>query len=271
MRRESPACKSLPAGGRSLSLRRVPALPFVSDLLGWTVPTSRKPSKPNMADGSNKISVAISEAMFSSLGITHELAHVGQTRGTLLEAAVERHLAEELPGAIDKAPVRVRRDAAIARYAQYEHLALLERLIEADETMTLRASIGTDYTIEPDVTVGLELAPDKPPFLHAAIPCKWTLRSDRAQNVRHEAVIMIRHRRGRLPHIAPVTAEPMPTRLASLARGTGEVDAVYHVALDELRAACEAVGSSEQLEVLDELTGHDRLRDLSTLVPTLSI
>jgi hypothetical protein len=107
--------------------------------------------------------------------------------------------------------------------------------------------------------------------MHAAVPCKWTLRSDRAQNIRHEAVVLIRHRRGRLPHITPVTAEPLPTRLASLARGTAEVDAVYHVALDELVAACEVAGTAEQIDALGELIGHNRLRDLSTLTSTLSI
>ena len=215
--------------------------------------------------------MAIATKMLESLGITHQIPHVGQTAGTRLEEAIERHLSEELPTAIGKAPLTVSRRAPIAEFSQYEHLAQLERLIEADKSMTLRASIGTDYVIKPDVTVGLELGWDESIYLHAAIPCKWTLRSDRAQNVRHEAVILIRHRRGRLPHIATVTAEPLPTRLASLARGTAEVDAVYHVALDELRAACVAVGSRKQIGVLEELTTHDRLRDLSRLGTTLSI
>ena len=52
---------------------------------------------------------------------------------------------------------------------------------------------------------------------------------------------MTRSRRGRLPHIVAVTAEPLPTRLASIAMGTGDVDAVYHVALEEL---VQAVGST---------------------------
>jgi NgoMIV restriction enzyme len=249
----------------------VPALPFVADLLGWTKATSRKPSKPNMADGSSKTSVAIATELLNAMAITHHLDHVGQTAGMQLEEAVEQHLAGVLPGAIVQAPPLVSRRAPITDFSQYEHLALLEKLIEADETMTLRASIGTDYVIKPDVTVGLELGQDEPPYLHAAIPCKWTLRSDRAQNVRHEAVILIRHRRGRLPHITPVTAEPLPTRLASLARGTAEVDALYHVALDELRMACEEVGKKKQIEALDELMTHDRLRDLSTLASTLAI
>ena len=67
--------------------------------------------------------------------------------------------------------------------------------------------------------------------------CKWTIRSDRVQNIRHECLQMIRHRRGRQPHLVTVTAEPLPTRLASIARGTGEVDAVYHIAYDAMAAS----------------------------------
>ena len=81
---------------------------------------------------------------------------------------------------------------------------------------------------------------------------------------------MIRHRRGRLPHITPVTAEPLPTRIASLARGTAEVDAVYHVALDELRDAVTSVGTKRQREDLQELVDHHRLRDVSELAEALT-
>jgi NgoMIV restriction enzyme len=222
-----------------------------------------------MADGSSKTSTAIASELLGALEIEQEVEHVGQTAGKALEQAVAAALASQLPRALKWRPLTVSRRSPISEFSQYEHLALVEALIERDETMTLRASIGTDYVIKPDVTVGLDLGGEHL-FLHAAIPCKWTLRSDRAQNVRHEAVILIRHRRGRLPHITPVTAEPQPTRLASLARGTAEVDAVYHVALDELQAACDAVGNQEQVEVLEELVEHDRLKDFSTLVPTLA-
>lgn len=224
-----------------------------------------------MADGSSKTSVAIATELLDVLGITSQAVHVGQTAGKQLEEAVERHLARALPKRIAHVRREVSRRAPVTDFAQYEHLALLEQLIKDDSTQTLKASIGTDYVIKPDVTVGLELKPGEPLFLHAAIPCKWTLRSDRAQNVRHEAVVLIRHRRGRLPHIATVTAEPQPTRIASLARGTAEVDNVYHVALDELRIACERTGHRKQIEALDELTAHDRLRDLSTLASTLAV
>lgn len=72
------------------------------------------------------------------------------------------------------------------------------------------------------------------PILHASISAKWTMRSDRAQNSRTEALNLIRNRKGRLPHIVVVTGEPLPSRLASLAFGTGDIDCVYHFALYEL-------------------------------------
>ena len=61
-----------------------------------------------------------------------------------------------------------------------------------------------------------------------------------------------RHRNERLPHIVVVTAEPLPSRLAFLCRGTGDIDAVYHVALDELLTAVNDV-DPPSLGVLNEL------------------
>lgn len=66
------------------------------------------------------------------------------------------------------------------------------------------------------------------PLLHASISAKYTMRSDRAQNSRTEALNLIRNRKGSLPHIVVVTAESMPNRLASLALGTGDIDCMYH-------------------------------------------
>lgn len=80
--------------------------------------------------------------------------------------------------------------------------------------------------------------------LHASISCKWTLRSDRAQNARSEALNLLRNRKGRTPHIVVVTAEPLPSRLASLALGTGDFDCIYHFALSELRHAVEICKST---------------------------
>lgn len=242
----------------------MPALPFVTQLLGW------RNGKANMADSSSTTSCDIGAQILRSLGVTATVSHAGQTAGKLLEQAVHDHLIAALPTSRGSRSVVASRRTVVSDFEQYAHLATLQQLIDDDTTDTLKASIGSDYLVKPDVTVGLADGHGSQ-FLHAAIPCKWTLRSDRAQNVRHEAVVLIRHRRGRLPHITPVTAEPMPTRLASLARGTAEVDALYHVGLDELDAAVRAVGTSRQVEVLDELVSHNRLKDLSTLADVLDL
>lgn len=49
-----------------------------------------------------------------------------------------------------------------------------------------------------------------------------------------------------LPHLVAGTAKPMPSRMAAIARGTGEVDAAYHVALNALQSAVEDAGSTQQ-------------------------
>ena len=103
------------------------------------------------------------------------------------------------------------------------------------------------------------------PILHASISCKWTFRSDRSQNTRTEALNLIRNRKGKTPHIVCVTAEPMPTRLASLAMGTGDLDCVYHMALTELIASLNESGNDDQQDMLNTLISGKRLRDISDL------
>ena len=82
---------------------------------------------------------------------------------------------------------------------------------------------------------------------------------------------MIRNRKGRTPHIVVVTAEPTPSRLASLALGTGDVDTVYHFALPELVKAVEASGNDEAVSMLGILMGGKRLRDISDLPLDLAV
>jgi len=102
-------------------------------------------------------------------------------------------------------------------------------------------------------------------ILHASISCKWTLRSDRAQNARSEGLNLVRNRKGRLPHIAVITGEPMPSRIASLAMGTGDIDCVYHFALYELRQALVDQDREDTLDLLDTMIAGKRLRDISDL------
>ncbi len=182
----------------------------------------------------------------------------------------------------------------IANFEQYAHMTEIREALERDPQ--LRTIFSEQWLVVPDIVVyrspiraeevgrreGVPIATLSPllddaqlsrnhPLLHASISCKITMRSDRAQNTRTEALNLIRNRKGRAPAIVAVTAEPLPTRLASLALGTGDVDFVYHAALPELREALAAVGNEDQLDMLNTIVQGRRLRDVSDLVLDLLI
>lgn len=108
-------------------------------------------------------------------------------------------------------------------------------------------------------------------FVHAVISCKWTMRSDRSQNTRAEALNLLRNRKGRSPHILAVTGEPSLSRIASLALGTGDIDMVYHVALPELGRAVNDLGSDEAKDLYQTLVEGNRLRDIADLPLDLAV
>ena len=98
------------------------------------------------------------------------------------------------------------------------------------------------------------------------------MRRDRNQNARLEALNLVRNRKGRLPNIATVTMECDPEILASLCLGTGDIDCVYHGALNELvdtadEAATKLKGKhwQEKRESLNRMVAGSRLRDISDL------
>ena len=179
-------------------------------------------------------------------------------------------------------------------FEQYEHLAYLSALTA--ENAQLAAALGNDYLVAPDVVIYRNLYEDGEinaeqyivddeisrmadirkanggkPLLHASVSAKYTMRSDRAQNSRTEALNLIRNRKGHLPHIVVVTAEPMPNRLASLALGTGDIDCIYHFALYELIRAVKEVGSEDAAETLETLVQGKRLKDISDLPLDLAV
>lgn len=179
-------------------------------------------------------------------------------------------------------------------FAQYEHLAYLSALTA--QNAQLSAALGNDYFVAPDVVVYRNLYEDDEinngqyivndnvsrmadirkanggkPLLHASVSAKYTMRSDRAQNSRTEALNLIRNRKGHLPHIVVVTAEPMPNRLASLALGTGDIDCMYHFALYEWIRAVKEAGSEDAVETLETLIQGKRLKDISDLPLDLAV
>jgi hypothetical protein len=182
----------------------------------------------------------------------------------------------------------------LSQFEQYAHLQDLKEA--ASKNKQLAAALMNDYTITPDIVILRKPEPDEhinsplklvddavtlraslrasnggQAVLHASISCKWTIRSDRAQNARSEALNLIRNRKGRVPHIAVVTGEPSPSRLASLAIGTGDIDCVYHFALPELMESVAEIGSDEAKDLMSTMTVGKRLKDISDLPLDLAV
>lgn len=250
----------------------------------------------NIADRSSKSSTKIASRMVELIGyptcpnvLPSQTAGNEFTRLTMefLQAAFPK-LGHLRPGdwffAMDPS------EAKIALFEQYGHLTDLKTFLEAHKE--LATAIGSDYLVTPDIIVGRQPVVDAEinaaeslvdssdvaarrsplraanaglPVLHASISCKYTMRSDRAQNTRTEALNLMRNRKGRNPHIAAVTMEPMPGRIASIAMGTGDIDCTYHPALDELLQATVDLGYEDAEETLRTLIDGRRLRDLSDL------
>lgn len=259
-------------------------------------------SVPSFADKHSRLSCDISQRIVTKLEGEIGIGHIsGQTSGKLFEDLVLEflsgsftQLAELRPGNWKIQTVKKREKLFISQFEQYAHLLILDQAARANPQ--LAAALGSDYTIAPDIVMFRRPEPDpnlnektflvddesvthaslraknqNRPILHASISCKWTIRSDRSQNSRTEALNLIRNRKGRSPHIVVVTAEPLPSRLASIALGTGDIDCVYHFALYELIAAVEEGGWEDAAEMLRILVEGKRLRDISDLPLDLAI
>ena len=256
------------------------------------------------ADSSNAPSKAIAEAIAKKLGATTASKLKGQTAGTLFEQLTMQFIADTFPKLQHLRPgewtvLNLGNQSAVKTwdFAQYEHLAYLSALM--NQNKQLSTMLGNDYMVAPDVVVYRSLCEDAEinsgatfvndavckmadlrksnggkPILHASVSAKWTMRSDRAQNSRTEALNLIRNRKGHLPHIVVVTGEPLPSRLASLALGTGDLDCVYHFALYELLEAVREYGSrgrEDIVETIENLVEGKRLKDISDLPLDLSV
>ena len=250
---------------------------------------------PSNADRSSRLSRQIASHIAGRLfAETHEKTH-GQTSGSMFETANLKFLRETFlhlhrlrPGKWHIEKLGNRNSIKTSSFVQYEHLEYLSKIVHSDTR--LASSLGNDYIIAPDIVIFRDPEPDEfindpeyivdrdvsiltcmresfnsLPILHASISAKWTMRSDRAQNSRTEALGLIRNRKGHLPHIVVITAEPLPSRLASLGLGTGDIDCLYHFALYELVDAVKASGAEDSLELLEMLIEGRRLKDISDL------
>jgi hypothetical protein len=264
--------------------------------------TEKGTQYPNFADCDNRASVAIAQSIVINLNYSpvYEII-TEQTVGGLFEKITEEYLQNTFNLLIHLRPGKWQYSTVqtdISRFEQYEHLAYLEKIVKNDKSLS--SALGGDYIIKPDIIVSrwpvtddeinqltnllnkddtiATLTPFREanqkrthPILHASISCKWTIRSDRSQNTRTEALNLIRNRKGNLPHIVAVTAEPLPTRIAALALGTGDLDCVYHFALLELMQAIKTINNEDQLDILNSMVEGRRLRDISDLPFDLAV
>ena len=253
---------------------------------------------PTIADKGSDISVRAARGLLRILGEPPRGARsAGQRAGSQFESLTADFVKKTFLRLAHLRPGKWQvtcGSGAIADFAQFRHLIALSDAISKNPE--LEAALGREYTIRPDITISRSPEPDEEinkkvslvdkttarlsflreenngtPILHASISCKWTIRSDRAQNSRSEALNLIRNRKSTVPHIAVVTAEPLPTRIVSIALGTGDIDCTYHFALPELRAALEEARLAEQLDLLDTMVLGNRLRDISDLPLDLAI
>ena len=270
--------------GRIEELRRAYHLWLCRDVLRLSAS-----GVPNNSDSKNSASVRIGKAIVNRLETkprTGKLA--GQTAGRLFEEATRDFLRQsfELLSHLRPGEWKFTLGGDIGDYEQYMHLSDVSRITE--EHRELKIVFG-DYIVKPDIVVcrkpvsdeminvndtllGDDSIADLTPIrhansqaniLHASVSCKWTIRSDRSQNARTEGLNLVRNRKGKTPHIVVVVGEPLPSRIASLAYGTGDIDCVYHFALHELLEA--ASGSDSDSDLLETLVGGRRLRDISDL------
>ena len=258
---------------------------------------------PNFADGTNRASREIAWGIVERLKTVDASQPLSsQTAGARFESITASFIEDvfHLLRHIRPGNWFYSTRYAISQFDQYEHLEYLEKIKRSTDDPLLASALGEEYIIRPDIVIGRQLIADAEInryeavvmddeetaslttlraanagrshlLLHASISCKWTIRSDRVQNARTEALNLIRNRKGRLPHIAVVTAEPLPTRLAAIALGTGDVDCVYHFALPEMRAAIQKIDNEDQMDMLNVMIRGKRLRDISDLPFDLAV
>lgn len=254
---------------------------------------------PSNADSDSATSITIAQAIYDRIQSETMLSDrlAGQISGSEFER-ITRSFVEETFSTLEALRPgqweQTSKLRAVLGFERYRRLAKLAAA--AEKNPELAVLLGSDYVIAPDVLVvrepesdehinaakrlvdesvarrsGLRRRNNERPILHASISCKWTLRSDRAQNARSEALNLIRNRKGRAPHIVVVTGEPLPSRLASLALGTGDIDCVYHFALPELIASLGTLAAEDSANLIKIMVDGKRLKDISDLPLDLAV
>ena len=175
------------------------------------------PAGPNIADIGSRASVAIAQELVAILG--HPVCPAPpkiQTIGGIFERRTLEFLQRtfELLQHLRPGTWAYSVHGRISDFDQYHYLAALKAA--ASKYPELANLLGRDYLIVPDIVIARQPVPDSEinrqvplldsdsgvasltplrrrnhpqpqPILHATVSCKWTLRSDRAQQIRMEA------------------------------------------------------------------------------------
>lgn len=192
---------------------------------------------PNNADVRSRQSLDIASWMFELLDIRRSQPWQARQHGAARFEAAAAHFA-----AADG--LTVRRNARLSEFAQYRHLHGRK-----DDRLRL------------DITVSLDGA------LLAVLELKTIIRNDRGRGaIQNLTGTLRKHSGGRPPVAAVLTAEPLPSRLASAVPQQGDTHEVYHVAREALDGA---IGNMHGTQYAEWQSVKAHVRDFSELMPSL--
>ena len=221
---------------------------------------------PSSSDPTSRISVEIGLAMAEAAGATADLARLdGPRAGVEFERRTVRFIEAALTyvNELTQADWRVEAGSSITEFARYDHLNGVRQAAAEDNQPA--AVLYDDYSLAPGAFVGCRLkshqqASPGSVVLSGVVACKWMIPRDFDQR----AIDLLRCPEVPGTRVAVVTAEPLPSRITSIAIGT-ERPCVYHVALKELQDVLARMRWYESREVLDIMVDQGRLRDILQL------
>lgn len=272
--------------------------PFAAELCGY-----RDNGKPSTSDSHDAGSIEWGEAMFDALGVQRGRPEIPRV-GSVMEHAAAEHLKTLRPD------LMLGQSRPAMEFHQYAHLAvfkefvrrykapsqdltditseiaealpssvssaLVRRLeaagtaVEANHQLVseLLGAMPEESMLKLDISVS---APKPGGRLLIGLSSKWSLRTDRAQDCISQGSKLVSLRRGHMPHYAVLTMEPRPSMLRLIAYGSGSVDCVYHLALQELRDAAKLLESRRRQSnwppriLLERMIAQGRIRDYGEL------
>jgi hypothetical protein len=231
-----------------------PELPNIGDAVESAVEKHLKQIRPDLAIGRSQPAVGFDQ--YRHLGVSSKFARTYRGDRSTLTQAMD--LARDLPKTTE---VR----------ALNQMLRRAEKLVDADDTRVqeLIKMMPEESLLKLDIAIA---APSTGERLLVGVSSKWSLRTDRAQDCIAQGGKLVNLRRGHMPHYGVLTMEPRPSMLKLLAYGSGSLDCVYHLALDELMAAANTLAARRTKPgwppklLLDRMVMQGRIRPYGALV-----